>query len=82
MNYTVILWIVGVVFAAGGFYVWVKVKIDDQNRYLISFEDNHLKHLEESVKNLRADIAKLFDEIKEISDRVSRIEGKLNGYIK
>lgn len=61
----------GIIFGAGSFYGLVLTKFNTQNQFNCRVE-SQLKELADKIDDIKTDIVKL-------TERISRIEGKING---
>ncbi|MEM1973292.1 MAG: hypothetical protein QXN68_00720 [Thermoplasmata archaeon] len=68
-----IIFCVGIVFGVGSFYGLVTSKFNGQNDFN--------KKVDEQLKELSNKIDGIKDDILELTERVSRIEGKINGKV-
>lgn len=68
-----IIFCVGIIFGAGSFYGLITSKFNGQNDFN--------KKVDEQLKELSNKIDGIKDNILELTERVSRIEGKINGKI-
>lgn len=73
-----VIFITGIIFGAGSFYGLVITKLNNQNSFNHRVEEQ-FKNIEGQIKILSDKIDDIKDDILNLTERISKIEGKING---